>query len=158
MALIRMLAVGDLAPDFTLPRDGGGTVSLATLGPDPVVLFFYPADDTPGCTTEAQEFSARMTRFRKAGAQVFGISRDSVASHDRFVAKRYLTTPLLSDEDGAVCAAYGVWGEKTNFGKTYMGVRRTTFLIGSEGRILHIWPVLAVRDHAAAVLAAVLAL
>lgn len=100
--------LSDIAPDFTLPRDGGGSVTLSALRGRPVVLFFYPRDDTPGCTKESIGFSEALPAFAEAGAQVFGISRDSVAKHDKFVAKHGLTTPLLSDEDGSVCEAYGV--------------------------------------------------
>jgi thioredoxin-dependent peroxiredoxin len=142
-----MPEVDEIAPDFTLPRDGGGSVRLGDLRGGGVVLFFYPRDDTPGCTRESIGFSKILDSFAKAGVQVFGISRDSVASHDSFAAKHGLNVPLLSDEDGTVCAAYGVWGEKNTFGKTYMGIKRTTFLIGADGRIEKIWRDVKVQGH-----------
>ena len=153
-----MLKVNDTAPDFTLPRDGGGTVTLSALRGAPVVLFFYPKDDTPGCTKESIGFSADMTAFAAAGAQVFGISKDSVASHDKFVAKHSLSTPLLSDAEGTVCEDYGVWKQKSMYGKTFMGIERTTVLIGADGRIARIWPKVKVDGHVAEVLEAVRAL
>ncbi|MEC7256242.1 MAG: peroxiredoxin, partial [Pseudomonadota bacterium] len=113
-----MPEVNDIAPDFTLPRDGGGEVSLASLRGAPVVLFFYPKDDTPGCTKESIGFSADIGAFQDVGAQVFGISKDSVAKHDKFVAKHDLKTGMLSDENGTTCEDYGVWKEKKMYGKT----------------------------------------
>ena len=108
-----MPAIGEIAPDFTLQRDGGDQVTLSALRGGPVVLFFYPRDDTSGCTTEAKDFTARLSSFQAKGAKVLGISRDSVASHEKFVAKQELGIPLLADEDGAVTEAYGVWVEKS---------------------------------------------
>jgi peroxiredoxin Q/BCP len=148
-----MITTGDKAPDFTLLRDGGGSVTLSAHWP--LVLFFYPGDSTPTCTTEAQQFSAALPAFAAKGVQVMGVSREGVASHDRFVRKSALTVPLLADEDGALCNAYGVWAEKTTFGKTYMGIVRTTFLIGRDGRILQRWEVARVKGHVDEVLAAV---
>lgn len=148
-----MITTGDKAPDFTLPRDGGSLVTLSDHWP--IVLFFYPGDSTPTCTTEAQGFTAALAAFKAKGVQVMGLSREGVASHDRFVRKSALAVPLLADEDGAVCNAYGVWAEKTTFGKTYMGIVRTTFLIGRDGHILHRWEVSRVKGHVEEVLAAV---
>lgn len=151
------LAAGDLAPDFTLPRDGGGELTLSALRGGPVVLYFYPRDDTPGCTTEALDFTALGADFAAAGAQVVGISKDSAASHDKFKAKHDLGVALASDVDGAVCEAYGVWVEKSMYGKKYMGIDRATFLIGADGRIRRIWRKVKVKGHAAEALAAVTA-
>jgi len=150
--------VNDTAPDFTLPRDGGGTVSLAELAGAPVVLFFYPKDDTSGCTKESIAFSDFYAEFQALGAHVFGISKDSVAKHDKFRAKHGLSVPLLSDEGTTTCEDYGVWKEKSMYGKTYMGIERTTVLIGADGKIAQIWPKVKVAGHAEAVLAAVKAL
>ncbi|TDK49865.1 peroxiredoxin [Antarcticimicrobium luteum] len=150
--------ISDTAPDFTLPRDGGGEVSLSGLRGGAVVLFFYPRDDTPGCTRESIGFSAHLQAFADAGVQVFGISRDSVAKHDKFVAKHDLTVPLLSDEDGAVCEAYGVWVEKTMYGKKSMGIERATFLIDAGGTIARIWRKVKVDGHVEEVLEAVKAM
>jgi len=150
--------VNDTAPDFTLPRDGGGTVSLAELAGAPVVLFFYPKDDTSGCTKESIAFSELYAEFQALGAHVFGISKDSVAKHDKFRAKHGLSVPLLSDEGTTTCEDYGVWKEKSMYGKTYMGIERTTVLIGADGKIAQIWPKVKVAGHAEAVLAAVKAL
>jgi peroxiredoxin Q/BCP len=150
--------VNDTAPDFTLPRDGGGTVSLAGLAGAPVVLFFYPKDDTSGCTKESIAFSDLYAEFQALGAHVFGISKDSVAKHDKFRAKHGLSVPLLSDEGTTTCEDYGVWKEKSMYGKTYMGIERTTVLIGADGKIAQIWPKVKVAGHAEAVLAAVKAL
>ena len=150
--------ISDIAPDFTLPRDGGGQISLSALRGNPVVLFFYPRDDTPGCTKESIGFSEQLQAFADAGAQVFGISRDSVAKHDKFVAKHNLTTPLLSDEGSTVCEDYGVWVEKNMYGRKSMGIQRTTFLIDAEGRIAQVWRKVKVPGHVDAVLDAVRAL
>ena len=153
-----MPEISDPAPDFTLPRDGGGHVTLSALRGAPVVLFFYPKDNTPGCTKESIGFSESAQAFADAGAQVFGISKDSVASHDKFVAKQNLTVPLLSDEHSTTCEDYGVWGEKKMYGKTFMGITRATFLIDAEGKIARIWPKVKVDGHVAEVLEAVKAL
>lgn len=142
-----MLDVSDTAPDFTLPRDGGGTVSLSDLRGDLVVLFFYPRDDTPGCTKESIGFSEQLQAFADAGAQVFGISKDSVAKHDKFIAKHELTTPLLSDEHGTMCEDYGVWKEKSMYGKTFLGIERSTFIVDREGKIAHAWRKVKVPGH-----------
>ena len=153
-----MPAIGEIAPDFTLQRDGGDQVTLSVLRGGPVVLFFYPRDDTSGCTTEAKDFTALLSSFQAEGATVFGISRDSVASHDKFIAKQDLGIPLLADVDGAVTENYGVWVEKSMYGRTYMGIERSTFLIGSDGTIREIWRKVRVKGHAQAVLDATTAL
>lgn len=150
--------IGDTAPDFTLPRDGGGTLTLSALRPSPVVLFFYPKDDTSGCTREATEFTEQAEAFAAAGARIVGVSKDSVASHDRFVAKHGLSMPLVSDAEGDLCETWGTWVEKQMYGKTYMGIERTTYLIDGEGRIAQVWRKVKVPGHVDAVLEAVRAL
>ena len=150
--------VGDKAPDFTLPADGGGEVSLKALKGKPVVLYFYPKDDTSGCTAEACAFRDTLPDFSKVKAQVIGISRDSVASHDKFKQKYKLPFPLASDADGKVCEAYGVWVEKSMYGRKYMGIERATFLIDKEGRVARVWRKVKVPGHAEEVLAAVKAM
>lgn len=147
-----MLTPGTPAPDFTLPRDGGETVSLTDLRGKSVVLFFYPKDDTPGCTIEAIDFTARQAEFTAAGAVIYGVSKDSVEKHEKFCTKHSLGIPLLSDAAGTVCEDYGVWQEKKNFGKTYMGIARTTYLIDPEGVISHVWEKVKVEGHAQDVL------
>lgn len=147
-----MLSTGDLAPDFTLPRDGGETVTLSALKPAKVVLYFYPRDDTPGCTTEAIEFTALAAEFEAAGAKVIGISKDTVAKHDKFIAKHDLGVMLVSDADSDVCERYGTWVEKSMYGKTSMGIERATFVVDAEGRISHIWRKVKAKGHAAEVL------
>ena len=149
-----MLDVQDSAPLFTLPDGAGTDVSLADLKGAPVVLFFYPRDDTSGCTKEAIAFSGLKDRFDAKGARVFGISKDSVASHAKFSAKHDLTVPLLSDEHGSVCEDYGVWKEKSMYGKKFMGIERSTFLIDGEGNIAQVWRKVKVPGHAEAVLEA----
>ncbi|MGV6847203.1 MAG: thioredoxin-dependent thiol peroxidase [Marinibacterium sp.] len=149
-----MVEEAEPAPDFTLPRDGGETVTLRDLRGSAVVLFFYPRDDTPGCTTESIGFSEKLQDFAAAGIRVFGISKDSVQSHEKFAAKHGLTTPLLSDENGTVCEDYGVWKEKNMYGKTYMGIERSTFLIDADGRIARIWRKVKVPGHVEEVLEA----
>ena len=150
--------IGQPAPDFTLPVTGGGDVTLSALQGSPVVLFFYPRDDTPGCTKESIGFSAHLEDFKAAGAQVFGISRDTMAKHDKFAAKHDLTVPLLSDENGQVCEDYGVWKEKSMYGRKFMGIERTTVLIDAEGKVARIWPKVKVPGHAEEVLEAAEAL
>ena len=149
-----MITAGDTAPSFTLPRDGGGSVSLADLLPGKVVLYFYPKDDTPGCTTEALDFTRLKDEFAAAGATVVGISKDSIKAHDKFCRKHGLGVILASDEDGDTCERYGVWVEKSMYGKTYMGIERSTFLIGGDGRVLRAWPKVKVAGHAEEVLEA----
>ena len=153
-----MLSTGSPAPDFTMPRDGGATVTLSALRPGKVVLYFYPKDDTPGCTLEAQDFNARLADFTAAGATVIGISKDSVKSHDKFCKKYGLSIILASDEVGSTCEDYGAWVEKSMYGKTYMGIQRMTVLIDGAGNVAHIWPKVSVKGHADEVLAAVKAL
>lgn len=150
-----MLQAGDQAPDFTLPRDGGGEVTLSALRPAPVVLFFYPRDDTSGCTKEAVAFTGLKEAFDAAGVHVLGISKDSVTKHDKFRDKHGLAVPLLSDAQGDVCERYGVWAEKKMYGKTFMGIERTTVLVGGDGRVLRVWPKVKVPGHAEAVIDAV---
>ncbi|WP_298905951.1 thioredoxin-dependent thiol peroxidase [uncultured Aliiroseovarius sp.] len=147
-----MPAIGDIAPDFTLPQDGGAPISLSDLAGAPVVLFFYPKDNTPGCTTEALDFTALLPEFQALGAHVIGISKDSLKKHENFRTKHALGIPLLSDAEGDVCERYGTWGEKKNYGRTYMGITRTTFLIGADGRIAQVWEKVKVKEHAGAVL------
>ena len=147
-----MVDTGDMAPDFTLPRDGGEEVSLSQLKGQSVVLFFYPRDDTSGCTKESIGFSEAKDDFAAAGAVIYGISKDSVKSHDKFVAKRELTVPLLSDEHGSTSEDYGVWKEKSMYGKTYMGIERSTFLIDPDGKIAQVWRKVKVPGHVEAVL------
>ncbi len=153
-----MPEISEQAPDFTLPVTGGGEVTLSDLRGKPVVLFFYPRDDTPGCTTESIGFSANLSDFEAAGAKVFGISRDTMAKHDKFVAKHALTVPLLSDEQGDVTEAYGVWVEKNMYGKKSMGIERATYLIGADGKIAQVWRKVKVPGHVEAVLEAARAL
>ncbi|MAU54117.1 MAG: peroxiredoxin [Roseovarius sp.] len=146
------------APDVSLPRDGGGELRLADLRGAPVVLFFYPRDDTSGCTREAVAFSGLKPEFDALGAHVLGISKDSVASHEKFRDKHGLTVPLLSDENSDVCERFGVWKEKSMYGKTFFGIERSTFLIDAEGRIAREWRKVKVPGHAEEVLEAVRAL
>ncbi|MCL3882456.1 peroxiredoxin [Marivita sp. GX14005] len=150
----------EFAPDFTLPAQGGqdGDVTLSKLRGKPVVLFFYPRDDTSGCTKENEAFTALEDAFHQIGVQVFGISKDSLASHEKFMAKKGLTVPLLSDEHGTTSEDYGVWKEKKMYGKTFMGIERSTFLIDAEGRIARAWRKVKVPGHAEEVLEAAKAL
>jgi len=153
-----MLQPGDSAPDFTLPRDGGGSVTLSALRPGKVVLYFYPKDDTSGCTAEALDFTAHAADFAAAGCTVIGISKDSVKSHDKFVAKHGLGIVLASDEGSDTCERWGVWAEKSMYGKKYMGIERSTFLVDGAGRIAQAWTKVKVPGHVAEVLAAARAL
>lgn len=146
------LTIGGTAPDFTLPRNGEGTVTLSKLQGKAVILYFYPKDDTSGCTAEAIDFSALGGEFEAANAVVIGISPDSVKSHDKFAAKHSLSVMLASDEERRVLEAYGVWKEKSMYGKKYMGVERTTFLVAPDGKIAEIWNKVKVAGHAQAVL------
>lgn len=152
------VAEGDLAPDFTLPTDGGGEVSLRALAGKGTVVWFYPKDDTSGCTREALDFSALAPEFRKIDVNLIAISPDSVKSHDKFRARHDLAVPLASDESKATLEAYGVWVEKSMYGRTYMGVERSTFLIDGDGRIVKAWRKVKVPGHAQEVLAAAQAL
>lgn len=153
-----MPEISQPAPDFTLPVTGGGEISLSDLRGKAVVLYFYPRDDTPGCTKEAVGFSEHLEAFADAGAVVFGVSRDAMAKHDRFAAKHTLTVPLLADIDGAVTEAYGVWVEKNMYGKKSMGIERATYLIDASGNIARIWRKVKVAGHVEEVLDAVRAL
>jgi peroxiredoxin Q/BCP len=148
------LAAGSKAPDFTLPRDGGGTLSLRDFKGRKLVLYFYPKADTPGCTREAIAFSALKSAFTRAGTEIVGISADPVARQNKFRDKHSLTTALASDETGQMLKAYGVWGEKSMYGRKFMGIRRTTYLIGRDGRIVRIWENVKVPGHAEDVLVA----
>jgi peroxiredoxin Q/BCP len=150
--MARALAVGDQAPEFSLPASGGGTVRLSALREKTVVLYFYPKDDTPGCTKEACAFRDTSPRFTRAGAVILGVSMDSAASHEKFAAKYGLSFPLLSDPDGAVCKAYGVYKQKSMYGRTYWGIERTTFVTDREGRIAAIFPKVSVDGHAETIL------
>ena len=149
------LSVGDKAPDFSLPSDGGGTVSLADFKGRNLVLYFYPKDDTPGCTKEAIGFTETKAEFDALNTSIVGISKDTAAKHDKFIAKHELKVALGSDESGEMIESYGVWVEKNMYGKKYMGIERATYLIGPDGTILEIWRKVRVKDHVAAVLAAV---
>jgi thioredoxin-dependent peroxiredoxin len=145
---------GDKAPDFTLPTDGGGKLSLSKLKGKKVILYFYPKDDTSGCTAEACGFRDNLPKFGKTDAVVIGVSRDSVASHDKFKKKHELPFALASDEDGEVCEAYGTWVEKSMYGRKYMGIERATFLIDDKGVIRNVWRKVKVGGHVEEVLAA----
>ena len=153
-----MINAGDIAPDFTLPRDGGGTVTLSDFRPGKVVLYFYPKDSTPACTLEAQDFTALAVEFAGAGTTVIGISKDSVKSHDKFCARHGLSVILASDEGGRTCEDYGTWAEKSMYGRKFMGILRTTVLIDGAGRVARVWENVRVKGHADEVLAAARAL
>ena len=148
------LQAGAAAPDFTLPTDGGGSVTLSSLKGQQVIIYFYPKDDTTGCTAEACGFRDAEASFRGAKTKVIGISKDSVARHDKFKKKYELPFTLASDEHGHVCEDYGVWKEKSMYGRTYMGIERTTFLIDADGKIKRIWNKVKVTGHVAEVLKA----
>ena len=152
------LAEGAKAPAFELPRDGGGNVSLEDFKGKKLVIYFYPKADTPGCTRESIDFSKLRAEFQKAGTEILGVSADPVTAQDKFKKKHGLKIALLSDETHKILEAYGVWGKKSMYGRTYMGVTRTTFLIGPDGRIARIWPKVRVDGHAAEALAAAKAL
>ena len=149
---------GQPVPAFTLPRDGGGTAGPADFRGRKLVLYFYPKDDTPGCTTEAIDFSARLPEFEAASTIVCGISKDSVKSHDKFRDKHSLGVILLSDENGDVSERFGVWGEKSMYGRTFMGIDRSTFLVGADGTVARVWRRVKVPGHVDEVLAAAQAL
>ncbi|WP_026380079.1 peroxiredoxin [Afifella pfennigii] len=152
--MAKALDVGDEAPDFTLPTDGGGSFSLSAQRGNPVVVYFYPKDDTSGCTKEAIAFSENAAAFKGADTRIVGISPDSTASHDKFKAKHGLAVTIASDEKKEVCEAYGVWVEKSMYGRKYMGVERSTFLIDRDGLIARIWRKVKVPGHAEDVLEA----
>src|SRR5687768_15402149 len=149
-----MINEGDRAPDLTLTASDGSTVSLAAPGA-PLVLYFYPKDDTSGCTREAQDFTERANDFAAAGASIVGVSRDDMKKHDKFIAKYELRVPLASDADGAISDAFGTWVEKSMYGRKYMGMERATFLIDAAGRVVREWRKVKVPGHADEVLAAV---
>jgi thioredoxin-dependent peroxiredoxin len=148
------LTVGAKAPAFTLPRDGGGSVSLADFAGRNLVLYFYPRADTPGCTKEAIDFSRLKSAFGKIGTEVLGVSADAISAQDKFKTKHKLSIALASDEKHRMLEAYGVWQEKSMYGRKFMGIARVTFLIGADGRIAKIWPKVSVAGHAEDVLAA----
>ena len=148
-----MLQDGDIAPDFELPTDDGERVKLSQLRGKPVVVYFYPKDDTSGCTVEAKDFSRLAAEIRKAGIEIIGVSPDSVESHHKFRNKHDLTIRLAADTDKVAAMAYGVWAQKSMYGRTYMGVERATFLIDKAGRLARSWRKVKVPDHAQAVLA-----
>ncbi|KMW57878.1 Thiol peroxidase, Bcp-type [Candidatus Rhodobacter oscarellae] len=153
-----MLETGQPAPDFTLPRDGGGTLTLSEQRPKKVVLYFYPKDDTPGCTKEAIGFTEMAEAFDAAGATVIGVSKDTVAKHEKFRDKHGLSVALVSDADSDVCERDGTWVEKAMYGKKYMGIERATYLIDGAGNIAQIWRKVRVPGHVDAVLEAARAL
>ena len=149
------LAIGAKAPAFNLPRDGGGSVSLADFAGQSLVLYFYPRADTPGCTVESKAFSALSADFAKAGAAVLGVSADPVRAQDAFKAKHHLRVPLASDETHKMLTAYGVWGEKSLYGRKFMGITRSTFLIDASGKVARVWPKVKVDGHVDQVLEAI---
>jgi peroxiredoxin Q/BCP len=150
--------VGDAAPDFTLPAAGGGELGLKSLRGRKVVIFFYPKADTPGCTREAIDFNRLRPAFEKAGTTVLGVSADQVRANEKFQGKYDLALPLASDPSHAMLEAYGVWGEKSFMGRKYLGITRTTVLIGTDGRVARVWPHVKVEGHAEEVLTAARAL
>jgi len=152
------LQEGDSAPDFNLPRDGGGEVSLASLRGRKVALYAYPKDNTPACTEEAIAFNRLRKEFADCGTELIGVSPDSAKRHDNFKRKHGLDFPLLADEAQALASAYGIWVEKSMYGRKYMGIERSTFLIDAEGRLARIWRKVKVEGHAEEVLAAARAL
>ena len=152
------LTPGSEAPAFSIPRDGGGEISLSDFAGQNLVLYFYPKADTPGCTREAQAFSKLRGAFQRADTAILGVSADPVNAQDKFKAKYDLSIPLASDETRKMLTAYGVWGEKSMYGRKYMGVMRVTFLIDKNGRIARIWPKVSVDGHAEEVLEAAKAL
>jgi len=148
-----MVGEGDRAPAMTVTASDGGNLNLASPG-QPLVLYFYPKDDTSGCTREAQDFTALAPEFAKAGVKVVGVSRDSMKSHGKFIGKYGLAVPLASDEDGKISEAFGTWVEKSMYGRKYMGMERATYLIGADGRVLRAWRKVKVPNHANEVLKA----
>lgn len=151
--MAKTLKPGDPAPPFDLPTAGGGRISLASLKGKRFVLYFYPKDDTPGCTTEALSFTEKSRQFAARKTAVVGVSRDSVAKHEKFAAKHGLTVTLASDENGSVCERYGVWVEKSLYGRAYMGIERATFLVDEKGDIQRVWRQVKVKGHVDEVLA-----
>ena len=153
-----MIEQGDSAPDVELALDDGKTIQLSALKGKPVVLYFYPKDDTPGCTTQAKDFTSLAADFKKAGAEIIGVSPDSIKSHLKFRDKHTLDVQLASDESTKVATAFGAWVEKSMYGKKYMGVERSTFVIDTTGKVANAWRKVKVPGHAEEVLAAVKAL
>ena len=149
-----VLNEGDQAPDFSLPRDGGETITLSNYSGNKVVVYFYPKDSTPGCTVEANDFTRLKAEFDAINVEIAGVSRDSLKRHENFINKQELKIALLSDEDGSMTEAFAVWVEKKNYGRTYMGIERSTFLIDETGKIDRIWRKVRVKGHVDAVLAA----
>ena len=148
------LKIGDAAPSFSLPANGGRTVNLPDFAKRKLVIYFYPKDNTPGCTTEAIDFTAAIKDFDKANTDIVGVSADSVKKHENFIDKHDLAITLLSDEDQKMLNAYGVWVEKNMYGRKFMGIERATYLIGTDGKIEQIWRKVKVKDHVEAVLEA----
>jgi thioredoxin-dependent peroxiredoxin len=148
-----MINEGDKTPAMTVTASDGSAVNIAAPG-EPLVLYFYPKDDTSGCTREAQDFTALAAEFRKAGVKVVGVSRDPMKSHEKFIGKYSLAVPLASDEDGRISDAFGTWVQKSMYGRKYMGMERSTFLIGADGRVLRAWRKIKVPGHADEVLKA----
>lgn len=149
-----MPQMGHPAPDFTLPRDGGGSVTLSALRPKAVVLYFYPKDDTSGCTAQARDFTDAADRFAAIDTYVIGVSKDSIARHDKFRDKHDLDVMLLSDAENDVCERYGVWVEKSMYGKKFMGIERSTFLLDGAGQVAQVWRKVKVAGHVDSVLEA----
>ena len=148
-----MITIGDSAPQFTLSTNGGGQFSLVDAAGKYLILYFYPKDDTPGCTKEAVGFSEESAAFEAQNAMVVGVSRDTVKKQDKFISKYDLRIPLISDEEGSLCETFGTWVEKRMYGKTYMGIERATFLISPEGQLLQMWRKVKVPGHVEEVLA-----
>ena len=148
-----MINEGDKAPDITVTASDGSNVNLAAPG-QPLVLYFYPKDDTSGCTREAQDFTELAPQFAQASVKVFGVSRDPMKSHEKFIGKYGLAVPLVSDEDGRISDAFGAWVQKSMYGRKYMGMERATYLIGADGRVVRAWRKVKVPNHARDVLAA----
>ncbi len=149
------LEIGKPAPDFTLPANAEQTITLSKLAGKNIVVYFYPKDDTPGCTTEAKDFTALMSEFEKENTVIIGVSKDTASKHDKFIAKHGLAVVLASDEDGKTIEDYGVWVEKNMYGRKYMGIERSTYLIDSKGIIQNIWRKVRVKGHVDTVLEAV---
>jgi thioredoxin-dependent peroxiredoxin len=150
-----MISIGQKAPDFTLKIDDGSDFKLSDHLGQKIVVYFYPKDDTPGCTTEACDFRESIAQFNRLNSRVIGISKDSIATHKKFKEKYDLNFPLGADKDGTVCEMYGVWVEKSMFGKKYFGIKRSTFLINEQGLVTHIWPNVSVSSHIKDILAAI---
>ncbi len=155
MTTLEPLTIGKFAPDFTLNNQDSNPITLSELRGNNIILYFYPKDSTPGCTTEAIDFSTHLAEFTEHNTLILGLSKDSIESHQKFICKHELTITLLSDPEGTVCEAYDAWVEKNMYGKKYMGIQRCTFLIDNTGKITHIWNPVKVKGHAEEVLQAV---